>query len=101
MRWFESCRPSQPVRSPLANRHRGIPQILLGLRNWAVEVLFRPVSEDHFWCLFFWTAILKAMHVERGKLISNLPSVRNSPTHHKPCFSNRRRGEDIHVSRRR
>jgi hypothetical protein len=64
MQSFESCRPSQPVRSPPANnrrplkttRYRDISQIPRGLRvgNWATEVLFWPlVSEAAFWCLVF------------------------------------------------
>src|ERR1700738_2518422 len=64
MQSFESCRPSQPVRSPPANvrrplktaRYRGILRIPLGLRvgNWAREEAFRRlVSEAVFWCLVF------------------------------------------------
>jgi hypothetical protein len=64
MQRLESCRPSQPVRSPPASmrkplktpRYRGISQIWLGLRvrKAATKGLFRLlVSEAYFWRLIF------------------------------------------------
>ena len=64
MRRFESCRPSQRVRSLRINkrmslktaRYRGISQIWLCLRvrNLAMEAPFLPpISRSDFWCLVF------------------------------------------------
>jgi len=64
---FESCRPSQPVRSQAPHtwsslktpRHRGISQIWtdLRIRNVALEALIRsPVSKGHILVSRFWWA---------------------------------------------
>jgi hypothetical protein len=71
MQSFESCRPSQPVRSPPANvrrplktaQYRVILRISLGLRvgNWAREEAFqRLVSEAVFWCLVLLELLIDA-----------------------------------------
>jgi hypothetical protein len=73
MRKFESCRPSQPVRSPPLHmlrvlktaRYRGISRIRLSLRvpNWATDVPFSPlVSQATFWCLVFPSPSISPRH---------------------------------------